>query len=131
MTTQKARPDRVLVVDDFQPMRSLLSTMLRQLGFEYIDQAHNGRSALERFESRKQTLVFLDISMPDMTGLEVLRALRGMEGGEQAFVIMQTGDATRDNVLEARELGVGGFIAKPYNMQKVKELVGAYLKRAH
>ncbi|ABI57147.1 response regulator [Alkalilimnicola ehrlichii MLHE-1] len=127
--TTPSLPDRVLIVDDFQPMRSLLNTMLRQMGFENIDQAHNGRSALESFRGRKQPLVFLDISMPDMTGLEVLRELRELEGGDQAFVIMQTGDATRDNVLEAKELGVGGFIAKPYNMQKVKALVGVYLKR--
>lgn len=128
--TTPSRPDRVLIVDDYQPMRSLLSTMLRQMGFERVDQAHNARSALDSFRSRKQTLVFLDISMPDMTGLDVLRQLRELEGGDQAFVIMQTGDATRENVLEAKALGVAGFIAKPYNMQKVKELVGGYLKRA-
>ena len=126
--TTPALPDRVLIVDDFQPMRSLLSTMLRQLGFQNIDQAHNGSSALDSFKARKQTLVFLDISMPDMTGLEVLAQLREVEGGSGAFVIMQTGDATRDNVITAKELGVRGFIAKPYNMAKVKETVGAYLK---
>lgn len=117
-------PERVLVVDDYQPMRSLLITMLRQLQLTEVDQAHNGTKALERYRNHRHALVFLDIDLPDLSGLQVLEALR--EYSPPPFVVMQTGDAKRDTVMRAQELGVSGFIAKPYNMEKVSQVVRAY-----
>jgi two-component system chemotaxis response regulator CheY len=124
--TDEPLTDEVLVVDDQQAMRLLLVGLLRNLKFANIRQAASGRKALEMMKTSMPDIVFLDLMMPDMHGLDVLGELRALPQGERAFVIVQTGSATKENVERARDLDVGGVLVKPYNFEKVRTAVGRY-----
>lgn len=123
---EKTYADEILIVDDQQPMRLLLSGLLRNLKFVNIRQAASGTRALEMIERHRPALVFLDLEMPDIHGLEVLRQLREMPGGDEVFVVIQTGSATKENVERARELQVNDLLAKPYSLEKLEISIGRY-----
>ena len=118
--------DDILIVDDQQSMRLLLAGLLRNLDFVNIRQAASGGKALELIRERLPALLFLDLEMPDMHGLEVLEKLRDTPGGENVFVVIQTGSATRENVDRARELKVNDLLAKPYNAEKLSASIARY-----
>lgn len=121
------RSDSILIVDDQQPMRLLLAGILRSLDFHEVRQAASGRRALELARADRPDIVFLDLMMPDMHGLDVLEALRAHRQGDEIFVIIQTGSATKENVERAVELGVGAILVKPYNVEQIKKTLGKYL----
>ena len=123
-----ARTESVLIVDDQQPMRLLLSGILRGLEFQNVRQVASGRRALEVVRVERPDIVFLDLMMPDMHGLDVLSELRALDHGDQIFVIIQTGSATKENVERAVELGVGAILVKPYKVVQIKKVLGKYLK---
>lgn len=123
---EKTYADEILIVDDQQPMRLLLSGLLRNLKFVNIRQAASGTRAIEMIKRHRPALVFLDLEMPDIHGLEVLRQLREMDGGDEVFVVIQTGSATKENVERARELQVNDLLAKPYSLEKLEISIGRY-----
>lgn len=126
--SEQGHPDTVLIVDDQQPMRLLLGGILRNLRFANIQQSASGRKAMELARIRRPDILFLDLMMPDMHGLDVLEQLRALEGGDRTFVVVQTGSATKDNVERAVELGVGAILVKPYSVDKVNKALGQYLE---
>lgn len=126
--SEQTYPDSVLIVDDQQPMRMLLGGILRNLKFDNIRQSASGRKALELARSQRPDILFLDLMMPDMHGLDVLEQLRAMDGGDGIFVVIQTGSATKDNVERAVELAVGAILVKPYSVDKVNKALGLYLE---
>lgn len=107
----------VLLVDDHMPMRSLLESALRKMGVNNILHAKNAERALKEFRTKKPDLVFLDINMPDMNGLDVLKEIIEIE--KDAFVAMVSGENTVSNVKQAISSGAKGFIVKPYTLAKV------------
>ena len=113
-----------LIVDDHSIMRELLDSTLRTLEFKDIVHAKNAESALRLFPIKKPDMVFLDINMPDMSGLDVLKKMIELDKG--IFITMVSAENTVDNVKEAIKCGAQGFIVKPYSQQKIIRIVNKY-----
>ena len=110
-------PYSVLIVDDNDLMRTLLRGILRGETFQVTSEAKNGVLALESIEKSKPDIVFLDVMMPEMDGLETLQAIKAKH--PEIIVIMITGNPSAENVKESIQGGAGGFIIKPFNSAKV------------
>ncbi len=109
----------VLIVDDNDLMRSLLRGILRNEDYEVIGEARNGLVALEMIERLQPAVVFLDVMMPEMDGLETLQEIKTRFPA--TIVVMVTGNPSFANVQESIKRGAGGFIVKPFNSAKVIE----------
>ena len=112
-------PYSVLIVDDNDLMRTLLRGILRGETFQVTSEAKNGVLALESIEKSKPDIVFLDVMMPEMDGLETLQAIKAKH--PEIIVIMITGNPSAENVKESIQGGAGGFIIKPFNSATVME----------
>jgi two-component system chemotaxis response regulator CheY len=117
-------PINVLVVDDVQVMRSLLISSLRSLNVTKVQEAHDAQSALQIFAKGKIDIVFLDINMPDINGLELIKQLRSLN--PSVFIIMVSGESSLDNVKQSIALGAKGFIVKPYTSGRIKAMIDKY-----
>ena len=115
---QKRSP-KVLLVDDNYLMRTLLRGILRSESCQVIGEAKNGLIALDLVERKLPDVVFLDVMMPEMDGLEVLQNIKEKYPGIR--VIMITGNPSVENVQESIQGGASGFIIKPFNSAKVVE----------
>ena len=113
---QKRSP-KVLLVDDNDLMRTLLRGILRSESCQVIGEAKNGLIALDLVERMLPDVVFLDVMMPEMDGLEVLQNIKEKYPGIR--VIMITGNPSVENVQESIQGGASGFIVKPFNTAKV------------
>lgn len=109
----------IIIVDDNDIMRTLLRGILRNEQYQVVGEARNGIQALELAESLKPDLICLDVMMPELDGLEVLRTLK--RDHPAIGVVMITGNASMENVQEALELGANGIVVKPFNAAKVLE----------
>ncbi|MDX1693862.1 MAG: response regulator [Ketobacteraceae bacterium] len=114
----------VLIVDDVEEMRNLLATVLMHYGFNNIFHAQNGDRAMEIAANFEIDLAFLDINMPGLDGLEVLRELKSRN--EQIFTVMVSGAGTLDNVRKAKRYGANAFLVKPCRAGKIDEVVQKY-----
>lgn len=112
---------RILVVDDFQTMRRIIINLLRQLGFTNVVEAQDGALALEKVKDDSIDLVISDWNMPNMTGLEFLKALRASEEYKDLPFIMVTAEGKKENVIAAVQAGVNNYIVKPFNAATLKE----------
>lgn len=108
---------RILIVDDNDLMRALLRGILRSESYVVIGETKNGALALEFIEKEKPDIVFLDVMMPEMDGLEALQNIKSKY--PQTVVIMITGNPSVENVQESIQNGADGFIVKPFNSAKV------------
>ena len=107
----------VLIVDDNEIMRSLLKAILREEPYEVVGEARDGISALESLARLTPDIVLLDVVMPEIDGIEVLRNAR--RDHPDTAVIMVTGNASAENVQEALKSGAAGSVVKPFNAAKV------------
>ena len=123
-----AAPYSILIVDDNDLMRTLLRGILRSEAFQLISEAKNGVLALEAIEKSKPDIVFLDVMMPEMGGLEALQAIKAKY--PEIIVIMITGNPSAENVKESIEGGAGGFIVKPFNSAKVIDTLARAIQSA-
>jgi len=115
----------VLVVDDYNTMVRIIRNLLRQLGFEHIDDASDGSVALEKMRARKYGLVISDWNMEPMTGYDLLKKMRAdPELGRTPF-IMVTAESKTENVIAAKKAGVSNYIVKPFNAQTLKNKIEA------
>ena len=115
----------VLVVDDYNTMVRIIRNLLRQLGFETIDDASDGVSALAKMRIRKYGLVVSDWNMEPMSGYDLLREVRGDPELAQTPFIMVTAESRTDNVIAAKKAGVSNYIVKPFNAQTLKTKIEA------
>lgn len=113
------RHPKIIIVDDNDVMRALLRGILRNEDYEVVGEARTGIQALELVERLAPDVVCLDVIMPEMDGLEALQNIK--RDHPQVAVIMITGNASKENVQEALELGANGFVVKPFNAAKVLE----------
>jgi len=117
----------VLVVDDYNTMVRIIRNLLRQLGFEDVDDAKDGTSALAKMHSRRYGLVISDWNMEPMTGYDLLREVRAdPEIGATPF-IMVTAESKTENVIAAKKAGASNYIVKPFNAQTLKAKIEAVL----
>lgn len=117
---------KVLVVDDFATMRRIVKGVLRQLGFSNIIEAEDGSIALNELKKEKIGLIVSDWNMPNMTGLELLQAVRADGELKSIPFIMVTAEGQKENVIEAVKSGVTNYVMKPFT----PETFGEKLKKA-
>ncbi len=113
---------KVLIVDDYKTMLRIIRNLLRQLGFENVDEATDGTMALEKLKEGegKFGLVVSDWNMEPMTGIELLRNVRGDDKLKHIPFIMVTAESKSENVIAAKEAGVSNYIVKPFNAETLK-----------
>ena len=111
---------KVLMVDDFPTMRIIVKNLLKQLGFENIDEAENGEDALKKLKSGDYGLVVSDWNMPVMGGLELLKHIRNDPRLKDIPFLMVTAEAEKEKVIEAIKAGVDNYIVKPFTGEVLK-----------
>ncbi|HOJ87509.1 MAG TPA: response regulator [Pseudothermotoga sp.] len=119
---------RVLVVDDSEVLRKIVSFNLVREGYS-VDEARDGKEALEKLQQAKPDLIILDIMMPYVDGFEVLRRIRKDPNLADIPVIMLTAKGGEDDPKTALELGANGFLTKPFSPLKLLEEVRRVIKR--
>ena len=115
----------VLLVDDQTSIRSLLRNSLVQLGFVHVVGVRNGIEALEHLKANPTHLIISDFNMPDMDGLELLKAVRASSQNAKTGFIMLTGQASKELVQQAISSGVNNFLAKPFTTSSLKARIEA------
>ena len=115
----------ILVVDDYQTMVRIIRNLLKQLGFEDIEEASDGIAALSKLRARPYGLVISDWNMEPMTGYELLRRVRADEALKETPFIMVTAESKTENVIAAKRAGVSNYIVKPFNAQTLKTKIEA------
>lgn len=108
---------RVLIVDDAAFMRLTLKTMLEKHGFEVVGEGEDGATGIVKYKELKPDIVTMDITMPEISGIEALRAIMEMDPG--AKVVMVSAMGQKPLVTEAIESGAKGFIVKPFKEERV------------
>ncbi|MEN2985948.1 MAG: chemotaxis response regulator CheY [Thermodesulfovibrionaceae bacterium] len=112
---------KVLVIDDFPTMRRIIKNLLKQIGFENIDEAENGEEALRKLHSSDYGLIVSDWNMPVMDGLQLLKAVRTDPKLKEIPFLMVTAEAEKEKVIEAIKSGVDNYIVKPFTGEVLKE----------
>ena len=124
----------VLLVDDEAAALDLCTRLLERIGFSDIDVASDGRSALDQLKGRKYDVVISDWNMPEMTGLELVRRIRGDEKLAKIPFLMTSVDGAIDRARVARQAGVNAFLIKPFDetalKAKLHEVLGPITMRA-
>jgi two-component system chemotaxis response regulator CheY len=115
----------VLVVDDYQTMIRIIRNLLNQLGFKNIEEAKDGKQALEKLNGGKFGLVISDWNMEPMTGYELLKQVRADPNLAPVPFIMVTAESKTENVIAAKRAGVSNYIVKPFNAQTLKSKIDA------
>ena len=112
---------RFLIVDDFSTMRRIMRNLLKELGFMNVEEAGDGVEALARLRADKFDFVVSDWNMPNMTGIELLQAIRADAGLRHLPVLMVTAEAKRENIIMAAQAGASGYVVKPFTAAKLDE----------
>jgi two-component system chemotaxis response regulator CheY len=117
----------VLVVDDYKSMIRIVRGLLNQLGFQNVDEALDGPTALTLIRSKTYGLVLSDWNMQPMTGLELLKEVRADERTKTLPFVMVTAEAKAENVVAARQAGVNNYVIKPFTLAVLKQKLTAVL----
>ena len=117
---------RILVTDDAAFMRMMLKNIITKMGHECIE-ACNGAEMLAKADSHRPDLITLDITMPEMSGIEALRVLRSTPFGYKVPVIMCSAMGQKAMVMDAIQAGAKDFLVKPFQEEKVKETINRYI----
>ena len=120
---------KFLVVDDFSTMRRIIKNLLRDLGFNNTAEADDGISALPILQSGNFDFLVTDWNMPGMTGIDLLKAVRADAKLAKLPVLMVTAEQKRDQIIEAAQAGVNGYIVKPFTAVTLKEKIDKIFER--
>ncbi len=112
---------RILIVDDFSTMRRIIKNILKQLGFENVEEAENGADAYEMLDAEKFDFIITDWNMPVMDGLGLLKKVRTDPALKHLPVLMVTAEAEKDKVVTAIQAGINNYIVKPFTPEVLKE----------
>lgn len=112
---------KFLVVDDFSTMRRIVRNLLKELGFTNVQEAEDGVDALNKLRSEDFDFVVSDWNMPNMTGIDLLRAIRADAALKHLPVLMVTAEAKRENIIEAAQAGASGYVVKPFTAGTLDE----------
>ena len=115
----------ILVVDDYKTMVRIIRNLLKQLGFQDVDDAADGTEALSKMRQKKYGLVISDWNMEPMTGYELLKEVRSDPGLSRTPFIMVTAESKTENVIAAKKAGVNNYIVKPFNAATLKTKIEA------
>ncbi|MZG52634.1 MAG: response regulator [Nitrospinae bacterium] len=116
---------KVLVVDDSTVMRQIIKKNLKELGFAEPLEAENGAAGLKKAGEEEVDLIVSCWNMPNMTGLEFLKAVRADDKLKGTNFIMVTSEADKEKIMEAVQAGVNQYIVKPFNAMQLEEKIKA------
>jgi two-component system chemotaxis response regulator CheY len=120
---------KILVVDDFSTMRRIVRNLLRDLGFNNIEEADDGNTALPMLRNGKFDFLVTDWNMPGMSGMELLQAVRADENLKHLPILMVTAEAKRDQIVAAAQAGVNGYVVKPFTAAVLKDKIEKIFER--
>jgi two-component system chemotaxis response regulator CheY len=120
----------ILVVDDYRTMIRIIRNLLKQIGFEHVDEATDGTEALAKLRDKEYGLIISDWNMEPMSGYEFLREVRNDPRLCKTPFIMVTAESKTENVIAAKKAGVNNYIVKPFNAQTLKNKIDAVLTAA-
>lgn len=122
---------KILVVDDFSTMRRIVRNLLVEIGFSnpLIQEADDGNNALAMLRAAPFDLVVTDWNMPNMTGIDLLRAIRAEATLKGLPVLMVTAENNRDQIIAAAQAGVNGYVVKPFTAATLQEKLGKIFER--
>ena len=112
---------KILVVDDFPTMRRIIKNLLKDLGFENVDEAEDGVMGLEKLRNNNFDLVVSDWNMPNMDGLAMLKVIRADANLSKLPVLMVTAEAKKENIIAAAQAGASGYVVKPFTAAVLEE----------
>ncbi len=118
---------QILIVDDYKTMLRIVRNLLKQLGFENVDEATDGTAALQMLREREYGLVISDWNMEPMTGLQLLREVRSDDNLKAMPFIMVTAESKSENVVAAKQAGVSYYIVKPFNAETLKSKISSVI----
>lgn len=119
---------KILVVDDMSTMRRIVKNVLKQLGYNNVEEAENGQDALEKLKAGGFGFVISDWNMPVMTGIDLLRAIRADSGLKSIPVLMVTAEAQKENIIEAVQAGASNYIVKPFTAEALQDKMAKIFK---
>ena len=120
----------ILVVDDFSTMRRIVKKLLKDLGFTNIQEADDGKTALPMLKTGNFDFLITDWNMPGMPGIELLKALRADEALKGLPVLMVTAEAKREQIVQAAQAGINGYVVKPFTASTLEEKISNIFNRA-
>ncbi|MBC8241022.1 MAG: response regulator [Alphaproteobacteria bacterium] len=110
----------ILIVDDYKTMLRIIRNLLKQLGFNNVDEAADGTAALQKLRGKDYQLVISDWNMEPMTGYQLLKEIRSDDKMQAMPFIMITAESKTENVIAAKKAGVNNYIVKPFNAATLK-----------
>jgi len=121
---------KFLVVDDFSTMRRIVRNLLKELGFSNVQEAEDGADALNKLRGEPFDFVVSDWNMPNMSGIDMLRAIRADDSLKHLPVLMVTAEAKKENIIMAAQAGASGYVVKPFTAatldEKLKKIFAAF-----
>ena len=118
---------KFLVVDDFSTMRRIIKNLLHDLGYAHVFEADDGQSALPMLQAGSFDVLITDWNMPGMPGLDLLKAVRADDKLREMPVLMLTAESKREQIVEAAQAGVNGYVIKPFTAATLKEKIDKIL----
>ncbi len=112
---------KILIVDDFPTMRRIIKNLLKDLGFENVDEAEDGVIGLEKLRNGSFDFVVSDWNMPNMDGLTMLQQVRADPNLSSIPVLMVTAEAKKENIIAAAQAGASGYVVKPFTAATLEE----------
>ncbi|EXF95921.1 chemotaxis protein CheY [Pseudomonas fluorescens HK44] len=122
---------KILIVDDFATMRRIIKTLLRDLGFTNTLEADDGTSALPMLQNGSFDFLITDWNMPGMSGIDLLSYVRADDRIKHLPVLMVTAEAKREQIINAAQAGVNGYVIKPFTAQVLKGKIEKILERVN
>jgi two-component system chemotaxis response regulator CheY len=120
---------KILIVDDFSTMRRIIKNLLRDLGYTNTHEADDGSTALPMLKNGDFDFLVTDWNMPGMTGIDLLKEIRADDQLASLPTLMVTAEAKRDQIIEAAQAGVNGYVVKPFTAQVLKEKIDKIFER--
>ncbi|MGO1117840.1 response regulator [Rhodovibrionaceae bacterium A322] len=117
----------ILIVDDYKTMLRIIRNLLKQLGFDNVDEATDGAMALQKLRDKPYSLVISDWNMEPMSGLQLLKEVRADGKLQSLPFVMITAESKTENVIAAKQAGVTNYIVKPFNAATLKNKLTAVL----
>jgi two-component system chemotaxis response regulator CheY len=120
---------KFMVVDDFSTMRRIIRNLLKELGYNNVEEAEDGNMALAKIKRETFDFVVSDWNMPGMDGLQLLQAIRADASLSHLPVLMVTAEAKKENIIAAAQAGASGYIVKPFTAATLDEKISKILEK--
>lgn len=121
---------KILVVDDFSTMRRIVKNLLKELGYNHIDEAEDGVIAFQKIQNINYDFIISDWNMPNMSGIELLKTIRSSTNPaiKALPLLMVTAEAKKENIVEAATSGASGYVVKPFTAATLEEKINKIFK---